>query len=794
MVQGKAVGTASASRTAVKLNTSIFKKPWTRLDAYIFSEITGPFLGAMLVYNGIFFLQIIAQIADLSSSNFQIPFGLYLLFFLSSIPEILVITVAMSFLFAALTAIGRMSVDSEIIAPQSLGISFWRMSRPILAYGFMLTLLLSATNHWIGPWLNREKAVVAANFAKNFKMPNIQQGIINTFGTDTALYVKGVEEGRLAELFIVNESAKHETMLLADRASIYTNRELELFRAVKIDYGPELLDIMAADELQDVIPAVKKFNDDRIQGSERDRFDTLTLMRNLPKDEKERLRTEITIWQRFWSPFVCIIFALFAVPLAAKHSRMRKSAGFGFSLIIIGAYFFLTKVTSDAASAGKAGLWLLMSGPPILFLLFGIALQIGKNGWWAQRIQKAQDATGYRIRLAFSWFFGLFRRQKIKDQNLAIANRSARTFIFPSKLDAYVTRSFFSIFVMVQLSLLVLLLLVEYTQVSKAARINNIPGKTLLQYLAYKAPEMLDISMFLCMLIATLLLLAMMSKNLEVTAVRAAGGSLQRLCLPLIAIGFLGSIFGAYMSNGFVPKTNRKALALRNFIRNKSDQGFSTNQWLKNNKGDLVNFKYFDEGTKSVVGLKVYNLEPGEGAILERTEIPRLAYQQGWHAGVAGKTWRFSYKSAQSDSVVGESRKIEEGAQWNLHLELKDLSRQKRRASEFSIPELRQYLKYIRSMGAAGTDFQTELYAKQARPLMPLIMMLLAMPLGFHFGRRGSFYGVALGLIAGLVFWGLFEFVKTLGENGIIHPIVAGWSVVTIAGFIALYRFINLKE
>jgi len=794
MVQKQSVGTAMTSPNAAKLNTSFFKKPWTRLDAYIFSEITGPFLGAMLVYNGIFFLQIIAQIADLSSSNFQIPFGLYVLFFLSSIPEIMAITVAMSFLFAALTAIGRMSVDSEIIAPQSLGISFWRMSRPIIAYGFMLTVFLSATNHWIGPWLNREKAVVASNFAKNFKMPNIQQGIINTFGTDTALYVKGVEEGRLAELFIVNESDKHETILIADRASIYTNRALELFRAVKIDFGPESVDILTADKLQDVIPAVKKFNDDRIQGSLRDRLDTVSLLTNLPEGPKARLRAKITLWQRFWSPFVCIIFALYAVPLAAKHSRMRKSAGFGFSLIIIGTYFFLTKVTSDAAAAGKAQLWLLMSGPPILFFCLGIALQIGKNGWWAQRLQRAQDFVGYRIRYAFTHFWRLFRREKTKDQDLSLAARPARTFIFPSKLDAYVTRSFFSIFIMVQLSLLVLLLLVEYTQISKAARLNDIPGKTILQYLAYKAPEMLDISMFLCLLIATLLLLAMMSKNLEVTAIRAAGGSLQRLCLPLIAIGLIGTLFGAYMSNGFVPKTNRKAVALKNFIRNKSDQGFSSDQWLKNNAGELVNFKYFDETTKSVVGLKMYDLNPEGDALIERTEIPRLVYQQGWRVGVPGKTWQFSYQNPESDGVMGKTRTVEEGSKLDLRLELKDLSRQKRRASEFSIPELRQYLKYIRSMGAAGTDFQTELYAKYARPLMPLIMMLLAMPLGFHFGRRGSFYGVALGLIAGLVFWGLFEFAKTLGENGLIHPIVAGWSVVTIAGFAALYRFINLKE
>lgn len=781
--------------TVLKLKTGFFSRPWTHLDGYIFSEITQPFLGAMLVYNGMFFLQIIAEIADLSGSNFSIPFRLYVLFFLSQIPEILSITVAMSFLFAALTAIGRMSVDSEIIAPQSLGISFWRMSRPILAYGLVLTLALSAINHWVGPWINGKKAEVVANFARTFKMPNIQQGVINTFGTDTALYVKGVEQGRLAEILMVNDSDDKESLLIADQASIYTNRELQLFEGFHIEITPEKVDFMKADTLERVIPAVKKFNEDRIRGHERDSIDSLSLLFNLPTDEHQRNRTKLALWERFWSPFVCLIFALYAVPLAAKHSRMRKSAGFGMSLFIIGMYFLLSKMGRDLASEGKASHLIAMSAPPLIFFLLGILLQIGKSGWWGQRIQNIQERIGYTIRLGISRLFGLFRR-KPKQQKHVMVTKPARTFIFPSKLDTYLTRTFFSIFLMVQVSLLMLLLLVEYTQVSKAARQNNISGETLLQYLLYKIPEMLDVSMFICLLIATLIMLSVMSKNLEVTAVRAAGGSLQRLCLPLIVIGIVASLFSHYMSNSFVPKTNRQAIALKNYIKNRNDRSFSRDQWLKNGDGELVNFKYFDEANKSLVGVRKYALGTSGKTLLTRSFVPKLVHDNGWRADSNGESWSFSYDDQILDGNSHDIRidPIKPGSNMDIKLDLNDLSRQRRRASEFSISELRKYLAYIRSMGAAGTDFQTELYVKYARPLMPLIMILLAMPLGFHFGRRGSFYGVALGLIAGMVFWGLVEFSKTLGANGMVHPIVAGWSVVIAVGFIALYRFINLKE
>jgi lipopolysaccharide export LptBFGC system permease protein LptF len=76
---------------------------------------------------------------------------------------------------------------------------------------------------------------------------------------------------------------------------------------------------------------------------------------------------------------------------------------------------------------------------------------------------------------------------------------------------------------------------------------------------------------------------------------------------------------------------------------------------------------------------------------------------------------------------------------------------------------------------------------------MPLVMMILAMPLGFQFGRKGTLYGLATGLVGGLSFLGLFELVKQLGATGIINPVAAGWSVVVVFGSLALYRFINME-
>ena len=84
-----------------------------------------------------------------------VPAGLVGKMLLLSLPNIVVITIPMAFLFAILVAVGRLSADSELIAMRSTGVSLLSLYRPILILSLLLTLgntylmmtLLPAGNH-----------------------------------------------------------------------------------------------------------------------------------------------------------------------------------------------------------------------------------------------------------------------------------------------------------------------------------------------------------------------------------------------------------------------------------------------------------------------------------------------------------------------------------------------------------------------------------------------------------------------------------------------------------------------
>lgn len=778
-----------------RLKKALFFSRWTRLDGYIFQEIHFPFLMAMLFYNGIFFINTFGRISELGGGEFDIPFKLYLVYFISELPQIFYLTTTLSFLFASLAAISRMSGDSEIIAPQSLGVSFWRMSRPILVYGALLSLGLLALINWGGPILNRIWLFQYQFFLEKQALPSIDPGVIKPIGKNSVLYVDGVDQGKLAGLVFINRSDVKEEILLADYASFYTNRDMKLFGAINISLpldpsqGPTTL---RAENLERTIPLPKDFTGTRMKGSVLGLMSTYRLYRIYSSKQPNRPELGIELFERIFGPLMCLVFSLFAVPIAARHSRLKSGSGFGISLVILALYFIMAKLLGDAATQNKVEPFLAISLPPILFLVLGMVLQYGKDRWWSRKLEFLKAGLASGLRVSWQRLSMLVRRQRKTSQSKSmITGGRANTLLFPSKLDSYIIKSFLSIYLLVQTSVLFVFFLVEYTGISKAVLKNGIGLDLVIRYMLIKTPEVLDLTIFVCLLIATLILLAVMSKNQEITAIRASGGSLQRLCLPLLLCGLLASVLSFYMENSFLPQTNRVSTAIRNRIKDRKDALFSRDVWLKTSNGDIFNYGFFDQRSKRLVDVRRYRFDREGGTIIERIEVPSLIYDGAWISEKEGRAWAFFEKADQS--LGARPRSIPLGEHFQLELNLEDLSQKKRRATEFSIGELEEYLKYLKSLGYSENHYETSLYAKYAQPLLPFLMMLLALPLGFQFGRRGTFFGVGTGLATGLLFWGLFEFSKRLGTAGILHPIAAVWWVVVVFGFIALYRFINIE-
>src|SRR2546425_4257748 len=74
-----------------------------------------------------------------------------------------------------------------------------------------------------------------------------------------------------------------------------------------------------------------------------------------------------------------------------------------------------------------------------------------------------------------------------------------------------------------------------------------------LEYYAVRTPELIVIIMPVALLLALLYTLTNLGRHQEITAIRAAGVSLWRLCLPYLAVGFFASLFLFALNELWVP-------------------------------------------------------------------------------------------------------------------------------------------------------------------------------------------------------------------------------------------------
>src|SRR3989442_9050740 len=88
---------------------------------------------------------------------------------------------------------------------------------------------------------------------------------------------------------------------------------------------------------------------------------------------------------------------------------------------------------------------------------------------------------------------------------------------------------------------------------------NRLRGPDVAEYYLFKAPEFLVVVLPIALLLALLYTLTNHARHHEITAIRSAGLSLWRVCLPYLAVGLLASLALFALNELLVPDSDDAA-------------------------------------------------------------------------------------------------------------------------------------------------------------------------------------------------------------------------------------------
>jgi lipopolysaccharide export LptBFGC system permease protein LptF len=110
-----------------------------------------------------------------------------------------------------------------------------------------------------------------------------------------------------------------------------------------------------------------------------------------------------------------------------------------------------------------------------------------------------------------------------------------------------------------------------------------------------------------------------------------------------------------------------------------------------------------------------------------------------------------------------------------------------------TVSQLREFIAELSASGLNAVPLAVELQRKLAFPFVTLVMTLLAVPFGVTTGRRGTLYGIGLGIVLALSYWIISSAFVAIGRGGILPPFLAGWSPNILALGLAGYLLLRTR-
>lgn len=341
------------------------------LNRYIVLDYLVVFLAALGLITFVMTVGTLVKAVDLMARG--ISPELIVKFFFQNIPYILSFSMPISTLFAALLLFGRLSMDSEISAMKSCGISLWRLTAPLILLSILFSAICIYINCEVSPaakYANQELLRTAGveepiNLLEEGRFIRDFPGLMIYVGRKNGTVVKDVVAYELDKKGAIKRSVRAKNGdIAADNANrlltvkLYNVRiempdakdphDVSKTTYVNAEYYPIKLDFEKALKSK---PTVKKRGQmqmreliDRIRNVERD-FPKLSEETRLI--EKTRLIVEAN--RRISTAIGCFSFMLIGIPLGVKSHRKETATGMILSLVIVFAYYLFIVIAKSLA-------------------------------------------------------------------------------------------------------------------------------------------------------------------------------------------------------------------------------------------------------------------------------------------------------------------------------------------------------------------------------------------------------------------------------------------------------------
>lgn len=351
----------------------------------------------------------------------------------------------------------------------------------------------------------------------------------------------------------------------------------------------------------------------------------------------------------------------------------------------------------------------------------------------------------------------------------------------PRILDRYISFEFFRMWFAALLAFVVIFLVVNlFEKVSKFLEY-DVPMGIIVKYYLFMIPYIVKWMNPIAVLLGVLFSLGTLSRNLEITAMTAAGLSLRRIIFPVMALGLAVSAAVFIFGETVVPYADArkeeietvyvKRLPLLKTIRR-------INLAYRGREGRFFYIRVFDGIRNQMRDVRI--IEKSEAGEVRRLIVASEAI---WR----GDRWQFRDGSVRTFRANGEiSMSYFDKEYFDVPETPTDFMREEKSPEAMKFEELATYIANLESSGVDATKEKVELYLKISVPLANFIVIFIGAPLALQSHRAGLAYGFGLAILLGFMLWGAMAVGRAFGQNGTLPPLIAAFLPDGLFGLLGL--------
>ena len=466
----------------------------------------------------------------------------------------------------------------------------------------------------------------------------------------------------------------------------------------------------------------------------------------------------VELHKRFALPMAAVVFVLVGFPLGIRSHRGGRAVAITSSFAIVISYYILSTALEGPALGGRLPVGLAIWLPNAIFLVIGLGLL---------RAVTTGVPTGW---LDIVWRVASWLPQGRRARNPRAAGWTTRLRLRGPRgssfiIDRYLIRQYL---LLIGIGLLVgaaFSVIVDLVQSLDRFLRAKPPWVYIAQHFLYLAPRAPYKAPPPIVLVATVFLFISLSRQRELDALKAAGMSLYRACVPILLIAFLISLGALVFQETALPLIAAKAeevdrVKIRGFPpRHLQQQG---QMWYRSSDRRFIKIGLLDPVARSLDGLIVLDLAP-DFRLTDRLDVRRAqSVSDGWE--MWGGITRQIGTTQQVQSRSFDHRVME------MPEHIDDFIRVQKLPDAMSFLELRAYVAKLRDGGHQVGTYLVQLYSKLSFPLVHLIMALVAIPFALAAPRSGGrAVGIGVAIMVAVTYWLVHSVALAFARADLLH-------------------------